>query len=79
MFRTNKDHTKIDLQKEEWKVFKNNYEPIIIHQQTKVDGKKYQQIDIYIIQELELYYFRQMNMILKKEFQNLLKDKIKTA
>ena len=51
---------------------------ILVHQQTKVDGKKYQQIDIYysgvgiISISTDEYDF-------EKEFQNMLKDKIKTA
>ena len=40
---------------------------ILVHQQTKVNGKKYQQIDIYY-SGVELYQFQLMNMILKKNF-----------
>lgn len=51
---------------------------ILVHQQTKVDGKKYQQIDIYysgvgiILVSANEYDF-------ESEFQNMLKNNRKTA
>lgn len=51
---------------------------ILVHQQTKVDGKKYQQIDIYY-SGVGIISVAANEYDFEKEFQNMLKSKIKTA
>ena len=51
---------------------------ILVHQQTKVDGKKYQQIDIYY-SGVGIISVSASEYDFEKEFQNMLKDTIKTA
>ena len=51
---------------------------ILVHQQTKVDGKKYQRIDIYY-SGVGIISVSANEYDFEKEFQNMLKDKIKTA
>ena len=51
---------------------------ILVHQQAKVDGKKYQQIDIYY-SGVGIISVSANEYDFEKEFQNMLKDKIKTA
>ena len=51
---------------------------ILVHQQTKVDGKKYQQIDIYY-SGVGIISISANEYDFEKEFQNMLKNKIKTA
>jgi hypothetical protein len=51
---------------------------ILVHQQTKVDGKKYQQIDIYY-SGVGIISISANEYDFEKEFQNMLKDKIKIA
>ena len=51
---------------------------ILVHQQTKVDGKKYQQIDIYYL-GVGIISISANEYDFEKEFQNMLKNKIKTA
>ena len=51
---------------------------ILVHQQTKVGGKNYQQIDIYY-SGVGIISVSANEYDFEKEFQNMLKDKIKTA
>ena len=51
---------------------------ILIHQQTKVDGKKYQQIDIYY-SGVGIISVSANEYDFEKEFQNMLKNQIKRA
>ena len=51
---------------------------ILVHQQTKIDGKKFQQIDIYY-SGVGIISVSANEYDFEKEFQNILKDKIKTA
>lgn len=51
---------------------------ILVHQQTKVDGKKYQQIDIYY-SGVGIISVAANEYDFEKEFQNMLKSKIKTT
>ena len=51
---------------------------ILVHQQTKVDGKKYQQIDIYY-SGVGIISVSANEYDFEKEFQNMLKNQIKTA
>ena len=51
---------------------------ILVHQQTKIDGKKYQQIDIYY-SGVGIISVSTNEYDFEREFQNMLKNKIKTA
>lgn len=51
---------------------------ILIHQQTRVDGKKYQQIDIYY-SGVGIISVSANEYDFEKEFQNMLKNQIKRA
>lgn len=51
---------------------------ILVHQQTKVNGKKYQQIDIYY-SGVGIISVSANEYDFEREFQNMLKNKIKTA
>ena len=51
---------------------------ILIHQQTRVDGKKYQQIDIYY-SGVGIISVSANEYDFEKEFQNILKNQIKRA
>ena len=51
---------------------------ILVHQQTRVDGKKYQQIDIYY-SGVGIISVSANEYDFEKEFQNMLKNQIKTA
>ena len=51
---------------------------ILVHQQTKVNGKKYQQIDIYY-SGVGIISVSTNEYDFEREFQNMLKNKIKTA
>ena len=51
---------------------------ILVHQQTKIDGKKYQQIDIYY-SVVGIISVSTNEYDFEREFQNMLKNKIKTA
>lgn len=51
---------------------------ILVHQQTKIDGKKYQQIDIYY-SGVGIISVSANEYDFEREFQNMLKNKIKTA
>ena len=51
---------------------------ILIHQQTRVDGKKYQQIDIYY-SGVGIISVSANEYDFEKEFQNMLKNQIKKA
>ena len=51
---------------------------ILVRQQTKVDGKKYQQIDIYYL-GVGIISVSVNEYDFEKEFQNILKNKRKTA
>ena len=51
---------------------------ILVHQQTKVDGKKYQQIDIYY-SGVGIISVSANEYDFEKEFQNILKNKRKPA
>ena len=51
---------------------------ILVHQQIRVDGKKYQQIDIYY-SGVGIISVSANEYDFEKEFQNMLKNQIKTA
>ena len=51
---------------------------ILVHQQTKFDGKKYLQIDIYY-SGVGIISVSANEYDFEKEFQNMLKNQIKTA
>lgn len=50
----------------------------MVHQQIKVDGKKYQQIDTYY-SGVGIISISANEYDFEKEFQNMLKNQIKTA
>ena len=65
-------------QEETNKVINELIDKILVHQQTKVNGKKYQQIDIYY-SGVGIISVSANEYDFEKEFQNILKNNRKTA